>query len=179
MKNYVYQIDSLHTSNQILREENAEVRSQFRRIEQIKETLEQEKQNLEEKVTIASTLQAKDFVIEVTRNKGRKTRYAEKVEMISVCFQILENTIAEVGSKDIYMRIARPDELVLTHSEENLFLFEDKEIVYSARRTIEYDRKSAEICIFYENSSELIPGNYNVDIFAEGKLIGSSVFSLK
>jgi hypothetical protein len=179
MKSYVYQIDSLNTSNEMLRVENAEVKAQYRRVKQVKESLEEQKTTLEEQVNLASTLQAEEILIEVLKKRGRTTRYANKVEKINVCFKVWENAIANSGDLTLYMRIARPDELVLAHSEDNLFEYEGKEIVYSAKRTFNYNNVTMNACIYYENLEELLPGTYHVDVFAEGKLIGSSSFALK
>ncbi len=179
MKNFVYQIDSLNISNENLRAENTEVKAQYRRVKEVKESLEQQKTTLEQQVNIASTLQANQIVVEIEKKRGRKTKFADKVEKINICFQVWENAIATSGQKDFYVRIARPDELVLAHSEENLFNFEGKEIVYSAKRTLNYNNSIMDACIYYENIEELIPGTYNVDLFTDGKLIGTAAFALK
>lgn len=179
MKNYVYQIDSLNTSNSELRAENEEFKKENARIQRIKKQLEEEKTQLEETVEMASSLVAKNIAIEIQRKRGRKTKFADRVQKIEVCFQLLENAVAKPGKKEVFIRIARPDELILAHSEEDLFTFEGKEIVFSAMREIEYNQQNTDACIYYDVVDELIPGTYNVDLFAEGKLIGTSVFTLK
>ena len=57
--------------------------------------------------------------------------------------------------------------------------FEGKEIVYSANRVVEYFGNDTPVCIYYENRDELPEGDYAVDIFANGKLIGSTSFNLR
>ncbi len=180
MKSYIFQIDSLNTRNQLLIAENKEVKAKFRNEKKAKEKLQSMADELEEKIEIASTLKAKEINIEILKKRGRMTKSAQRVEKVKVCFLLPENAIAESGSKEIFIRIARPDELVLTESETNLFLFEDKEIVYSAMRIVDYNNLiSNDACIFYNNYEELIPGTYNVDIFLDGQIIGESVFTLK
>ncbi|MCF8295482.1 MAG: hypothetical protein K9I34_05385 [Bacteroidales bacterium] len=179
LQSYVHQIDSLQQTNQTLVAENKEAKQMIRQISTEKEELVETKKSLEEKVDIASSLKASNFVIDMLRNRGRSTKYADKVEKISVCFKVMENSIATSGEIPVYMRIARPDEKILITSENNLFLYEGKEIAYSAMRIVEYFNKTMDVCIFYENREELVPGNYAVDIFAEGKLIGTSLFVLK
>lgn len=180
MKDYIVQIDSLNTHNQILIAENKEVKEKFRKERNTNEQLQTMAKGLEDKIEIASSLKAKEIVIETLRKRDRETKSAKRVEKIKICFQLPDNAIAPSGDKDIYVRIARPDELVLTESENNLFLFEEKEIVYSAMRVVEYDNLiTNDACIFYDNKGELIEGNYSVDIFLDGKLIGESEFSLR
>ena len=76
---------------------------------------------------------------------------ADKVVKIKVNFFIPENSIALSEEKNIYIRIARPDELILAESEFNLFEFEGKEIVYSSMRVVEYnninDNNVGSICV--------------------------------
>lgn len=179
LQSYIHQIDSLQQKNQVLTAENKEARKLVEKISSEKEELVETKRNLEEKVDIASSLKATNFMIDFFRSKGRATKYADKVEKISVCFKVLENSIATSGEIPVYMRIARPDEMILFNDPNNLFTYEEKEIAYSAVRVVEYFNQTMDVCIFYENKEPLSPGNYSVDIFAEGKLIGTTAFTLK
>jgi DNA gyrase/topoisomerase IV subunit A len=179
LQSYVHQIDSLQQKNQVLVAENKEAKKLVEKISSEKDELVETKKSLEEKVDIASSLKATNFMVDFFRSKGRATKYADKVEKISVCFKVLENTIATSGEIPVYMRIARPDEMVLFTDPGNLFSFEEKEIAYSAYRVIEYFNQTMDVCIFYENKEPLAPGTYEIDIFAEGKLIGTTSFVLK
>ena len=180
MKSYIVQIDSLNTRNQILIAENKEVRAKYRKEQSNRAKLQEMAQELESKIDIAKTLKAKGIVIETLRKRGRTTKLAKRVEKIKILFQLPDNAIATSGDKEVFVRIARPDELVLTKSKDNVFLFEEKEIVYSAMRLVNYDNlKTNEAEIFYSIDELLIPGTYNVDIFLDGKLIGESTFALK
>lgn len=180
MRSYIVQIDSLNTKNKFLTAENIEVKLKFKEERKAKKLLEEKAKNLEEKVETASTLSAKLVNIEVLKKRGRKTRIADKVIKIKICFQLPENSIAVSEDKEIFVRIARPDELVMAESEYNLFDFEGKQIVYSAMRVIEYNNISNnDVCIFCDNQESLIPGTYTVDIFSEGKIIGTSTFVLR
>jgi len=67
----------------------------------------------------------------------------------------------------------------LNDSENNLFNFEGKDIVYSAKREVDYEGKNTDICIFWANKADLPAGIYNVDIFTDGKQIGTTTFTLK
>ncbi|MCF8371768.1 MAG: hypothetical protein K9H64_09095 [Bacteroidales bacterium] len=180
MKDYIVQIDSLNTRNQILIAENKEVKEKFKKERNTNEQLQSMAKELEGQIELASSLKAKDIVVETLRKRDRETKSAKRVEKIKICFNLPDNAIAPSGDKTIYVRIARPDELVLTESENNLFLFEEKEIVYSATRVVEYNNMiTNDACIFYDNKGELIEGTYAVDIFLDGKLIGESEFTLR
>ena len=75
--------------------------------------------------------------------------------------------------------MTKPDDTPLVKSNDNVFLFEDKFINYSARRPIEYEGEEIPVVIYWDVEEYLNPGVYRADIFADGYLIGNTTFSLK
>ena len=69
--------------------------------------------------------------------------------------------------------------VVLTLSVDNLFEYQDNIIVYSARREVEYMNQDVEMCIYYPNDGQFIPGEYTATLYADGYMIGSAEFLLK
>lgn len=179
MRSYIVQIDSLNSKNQKLVAENTEVKSALDEARKNNEGLEQEKQNLNSKVQMASVLSAKDVTVSPLNKRGKDTEKASRTAKIKVGFTIRENPLIAAGEKVVYLRITRPDQLVLATSEQDLFNYEGKQIVFSAKRAVNYENKDVEVAIYWDNSGTLISGTYNVDLFCEGKLIGSGTFNLK
>ena len=52
-------------------------------------------------------------------------------------------------------------------------------IEMSSKRVINYQNQNTDICVFYEMISEIPPGNYSIELYNEGYLIGSSSFALR
>jgi FtsZ-binding cell division protein ZapB len=179
MKSYIVQIDSLNTKNQKLISENTEVRSALDEARKNNDDLSKEKEDLNSKVQMASVLSAKDVVVTPLNKRGKNTERASRVLKIQVCFTIRENSIIPAGEKIVFLRLTRPDDLVLATSEQDVFDYDSKKIVYSAKRSIAYENKDVDLCIFWDNAGQLIPGNYKADLFSETKLIGSATFVLK
>lgn len=180
MQGYVRQIDSLNTMNIALREENVRVKSQINREQRESELLAEKNENLEEQVKEASVLSAKRIEVTPISKTSKASAKIKKIKKIKTCFTLSENVLAEKGPRMIYIRIARPDELVLVKASGNLFSFEDSEIAFSANREVEYEGVELDMCIYYDIvEGELIPGTYYVDIFTDGKEIGTSSFSVK
>jgi FtsZ-binding cell division protein ZapB len=179
MKSYIVQIDSLNTKNQKLVAENTEVKSALEQSRKSNEDLSKEKENLNSKVQIASVLSAKDLTIASLNKRGKDTEKSARVAKVKVCFTIRENPLIAAGEKLVYLRITRPDELVLASSEQDVFTYEGKQIVYSAKRSVNYESKDVDMCIYWDNAGQLIPGNYGVDLFGDGKMIGTGTFVLK
>lgn len=179
MKQYVAQIDSLNTANTKLKVENRVVTQRYQEAQSNVQTLSEEKKFLTDKVTLASILDAKNIVIETLTDKGRKATKISKTVQLKFSFLITKNISASTGEKLIYMRVVQPDETPLVKSNENVFLFENQYINYSAKRPIEYEGEEMPVVIYWDVEEYLHPGNYRVDIFADGYIIGSATFSLK
>ncbi|NJK84787.1 MAG: hypothetical protein HC906_01195 [Bacteroidales bacterium] len=179
MRSYIVQIDSLNTRNLQLTEENIMVRTQLRDVEQVRDELTKEKENLSSQVSIASVLNAKNVLAEGINKSNKPKDRISKVEKIKVCFTVRENAIAKPGSKMVYLRVVRPDNIVLTSGETDLITVDGQQLVYTAKRELEYENKDIDMCIFWDKTEELVPGTYNVFLYAEGYQIGSSSFDLK
>jgi FtsZ-binding cell division protein ZapB len=179
MRSYIVQIDSLNTRNQKLVTENTEVKSALEESRKNNEDLSKEKENLNSKVQIASVLSAKDLTIASLNKRGKETEKSARVAKVKVCFTVRENPLIAAGEKIVYLRITRPDELVLASSEQDVFPYENKQIVFSAKRSVNYENKDVDMCIYWDNAGQLIPGNYGVDLFCDGKMIGTGSFVLK
>ncbi len=180
LKNYVYQIDSLNRRNEELSQENKEYQKRFVNIKSSMKVLEKEKENLEEKVDIASKLELRKIEAHGLTGKNKETKKSSKVSKIRLCFTILKNITAPVGEKVVYIRIERPDKSLLLHSLEDKFMFEDSEINFSSKRVIEYEGKDLDVCIYYKaDEGELMSGGYLADIFIGGRNVGTVSFELK
>jgi hypothetical protein len=180
MRNFVVQIDSLNSRNQVLTAENKEVKKQMTQIKDSYQVLEKEREKLVQKVEIASKLETRNLIGEGLNKKGSETNRVGRISKIRVCFVILKNITAKVGEKNVYMRLARPDGALLIRSANDLFQFEGSSINYSAVRTIEYGGEDTDVCLFYDvDEGELLAGTYTADIFADGNHIGTIKFDLK
>ena len=181
MRDFVVQIDSLNRRNEELMAENREVKEQYKRSEAEKQQLSEEKEQLEQNLQRASRLQVRNLIAEPLNVRSKETRFARRTEKIRIYFILSENVAAKRGPKNIYARIMRPDQLLMVKSEDNTFRFEDLEIQYSAMREVVYEGHDLPVAIFWDNSDEpdLMPGEYTVDLFADGFNIGTTTFELR
>ena len=49
----------------------------------------------------------------------------------------------------------------------------------SSKRTINYQNQDTDLCIFYEIENSIPAGNYSVEVYAEGFLIGETSIALR
>ncbi len=179
MRSFIVQIDSLNTLNIELTAENIQVKRDYQQSKDKYEELSQENIELSDIVEKASAIKAYNIHALPLNKKSKKVYKLKRVTKIRVCFTLSENVIAESGWQDVFIRISRPDELVLAASEDDLFSFEGEKIVYTEKRGVDYQNIDVDLCIYWNKNQELIPGIYYVDIFSGGKEIGTTTFELK
>lgn len=179
LKSYIIQIDSLNRANEQLRQEKKEITNKYQEATRSLNEVSQQKQNLSEKVTLASKLDATGISVQATNSKGKVQKKISKVEQLIINFTVTKNITAEPGERTIYLRIMKPDNDVLTKSRMNVFPFENKDINYSIKRTIEYGGEEVGVTMYWNVEEYLMPGTYRVDIFADGNRIGVKSFTLE
>ena len=178
MKSYIVQIDSLNTRNKILVTENSEIRQQITKVRNTNSELNKVKKELSSKVEIASVIQAKDIVAVSLNKKRKETTKINSLDKLRICFTLRENPLAKPGTKEVFMRVLRPDSLVITSSPDNLFEFKKSKLIFSASREVDYMNQDIEMCIFLDNNGDFIIGNYSVELYLEDNIIGRTNFML-
>jgi len=178
MKSYIVQIDSLNTRNKLLVAENVQYRQEIAKVQNTNVQLEREREQLSSKVVTASMIQAKNIVAAALNKKRKETNRINLMESLRVCFTLRENAIAQAGQKEVFMRVIRPDSLVITGSPDNLFDYKGNKMIYSEKRTADYINQDLEMCIFLANTGDFITGNYSVELYLEDNIIGRTTFML-
>ena len=178
MKSYIVQIDSLNTKNKILVSENTEIKQQITQVRNTNTELSKVKEELSTKVEVASVIQAKNITAVSLNKKRKETTRIGNLDKLRICFTLRENPLAKPGQKDVYMRVIRPDSIVVTSSAENLFEYKGSKIIYSANRQVDYLNQDIEVCIFMDNKGDFIIGNYSVELYLEDNIIGRTNFML-
>ena len=178
-RSFIAQIDSLNACNKELTKENKEMRNKLEKQRKENADLQQENSTLAEKVTVASRLEANGIVVTGLTVKDKETSRIGKIAKLRTSFKLAKNISAQVGMRTMYVRIMRPDGELLMHSKQDKFKFEDTELNFSAQRQVEYGGDETETYVIYTvDSGELMAGEYDVEIFAEGDRIGGSKFKL-
>jgi len=179
LKSYIVQIDSLNTRNQILLVENKDLKNVGAKLETINKQLEQEKEELTTIKSEAKTLIAAGITPVALNRRSKEQDKVDKVTKIRVDFTLRKNTVADAGPKVIYLRLVRPDAVVLGSREAGVIDFKDSQIPYSASREVNYEKNDLPVSIFWDNNGDLIKGNYICELYCEGKLIGNTEFVLR
>ncbi len=179
LRSYIVQIDSLNTRNQLLTAENIQLKTKSDEVVTKNVQLQQEKEELTTIKDVAKTLVTANIEAIPMNKRGKEEERVSRVEKIRVDFLVRKNTLADPGQKVIYLRIVRPDRIVLGSPESGTFTVGEEQLPYSARREIIYENNDLPVSIYWDDNGDLLAGTYNVELFSEGKKIGESEFTLK
>ena len=127
---------------------------------------------------LPAKLNANNIRIEPGNKRGKVGKKVKDVVKLAIISPVVKNITAENGERTIYVRITKPDNDVLTKSASNTFPYENRTLVYSIKKYIEYNGEEQNINVFWDVEEFLYAGNYRVDIFEGGNLIGSQTFIL-
>ncbi len=187
--------NQLVENTKVLEQEKTELVKETVSLEQEKtelvaetEVLKKETRVLKEKINRAAVLKATNVEavgIKFKKSgKEKETKDFKDVEKIKICYDIQENAIAESGMQELLVRIVHPEGFTLavedlgsgtfTYSETG----ENRQFTTSAE--IDYlNDELQRYCTYWSYNSEYSPGNYKVEIYNFGYLIGAGGFELK
>ena len=175
---YVNQIDSLDRINKRQQQVIADVTQKYNTASQQISTLSKEKENLDKKVTLAAQLDVTNIRIEPRNKRGKVAKKVKDIVKLAISFTVVKNITAENGERTIYIRITKPDNDALTKSASNTFSYENRTLTYSIKKYIEYNGEEQNVNVFWDVEEFLYAGNYRLDIYEGGNLIGSQKFTL-
>ena len=139
--------------------------------------LSHEKASLSEKVAIAAQLDATNISLSLLNKRDKPTKKLKDTKKMQVNFTITKNVTASNGNRTIYVRIQNPGGNTL--SGGGSFAYENRNLEYSMKKTIEYTGEEVSVATFWNVSQMLEGGQYRVSIFADGNMIGSRTFNFE
>ena len=175
---YLEKIDQLVTENKELKSKNEELNTSV-------SNLSEEKKSLQSKVSVGAQLKAEYLKVQSYKKKGSgrfvESSLAKKTNKLEVCLTILDNKLANKGDKVVYMVITEPTGKVLAGQSRAVFQSADQgEISATASYKINYNGEKQELCMSFETDQRILTsGNYNVDIYIDGSLVGNKQYLLE
>ena len=184
MKGYIHTIDSLNTLNINLSNDLTEKTQKLSNVSKQNKKIIKQNEALQKQVAIGAVLQINNVISSGIRIRSSgaqsETTRASKTNMIKTCFSIIENKLAQAGDKEIYIRILDSEGNLLNAPTPLTIINQQKEeLKMSSKRTINYQNQNTDLCIFYEIENSIPAGNYSVEVYAEGFLIGETSIALR
>lgn len=178
MKNYLRQIDSLNNLNKKLIDENVSYRKEISSANLRADVAEERATELQNKVQMGSVLRARDIAVIPLNARGKVVSRVKTAATLRVDFTVSSNDLAAAGNREIYVRITSPDGYLLTTDAMPMFRYRDENIGYSASREIDYQNEDVDVSIYY-NGSGFVAGDYKIELYTDGYILGSSAVALR
>ncbi len=152
-----------------------------------KEILSKENENLAAKVNVASVINVSNITIKGIKlrdnGKERAKNKANKINHLKVCFDLEDNNVAEAGIEQFFIRILNPDGETMTFENFGSGIMVDSEsgqqIRYTLIKGVQYNNDAANTCFDWAPEIEWASGEYGLQVFNKGFLVGESAFALK
>ncbi len=178
LRTYIVQIDSLDQVNKQLAQENTQVKQKYTEATKTIDNLAKEKEIAEEKVSLASQLDAAAITVTAKNKRGKTENKVKNVTKFVIDFTIVKNITTKTGEKIIYVRLVKPDGDALLKNPDDKFKYENTELGYSIKKYIEYTGEQLQVTLYWDVEEFLHAGTYNVFIFVDGVMIGEQSFTL-
>jgi len=190
---YLAEVDRLKEENIALREDTSTLRTSLSQTTQEKqaltvayEELEVEREELRGKVDIASAIKAKN--INVTgykiKNSGRlkEKDKAGKVDQLKVCFETVPNQVVEPGMEQFFVRIVDPlgETLAVEAMGSGVLtnIATGEQVRYTKYVENDYNNGEVQLCTQWKSDTDFPEGQYQVEIYNKGYLVGQGAFTL-
>lgn len=178
MMGYIRQIDSLNTLNKKLITENVSYRKEISSANLRADMAEERTAELENKVKVGAVIRARDISLVALNARSKEVTRIKNAERLRVDFVLAANELATPGNKAIYARITSPDGYVLAPDSAPTFEFEGEHLIYSATREVDYQNQDLAVGIFF-NSTGFAAGTYQIELYMEGRMIGTSEVAMR
>lgn len=179
------EVARLMGENQQLAASNTVLNTEKQQLTTDLQTTTQQKEELTQKVDVASTFSASNFVIKGVDEKGngkeKETDKAKKVNKLVVSFDV-ENRIAQSGPADMYVIVTAPDGQVIqnaTLGSGTLTTRNDGERTFTTKQSIEYDQGTRKTVSFPIRQDKFQTGDYKLEVYHNGFKIAEGNRSLR
>ena len=177
LRDYIMQIDSLGRENEALRVDNSNLRQENQQAQASITDLASKNEQLSDKVAIASQLDATAIIATARNKRGKECHKVKDAKKFAINFTISRNVTTQTGMRTLYLRITTPTGETLTQG--GTFEFENRQLPYSIRKDIEYTGQEQAVSVYWDITQTLSSGEYRIDIFADGQVIGQTRLTLK
>jgi peptidoglycan hydrolase CwlO-like protein len=180
------QVAQLTQENQQLTADKTQLTQDKDKLTADLQTTTTEKQQLAQKVEIASTLNASNISITPMHDKkngqGKVTTTAKKVDKLVISFDV-SNRIAQTGPADVYVCITGPDGKPISVPALGSGSFttrEDGDKDFTAKVPVDIEAgKTKAVQFAWKQNSSFEKGNYKIEIYHNGFKIGEGTKELK
>jgi predicted nuclease with TOPRIM domain len=180
---YTADIEDLKKKNTALTGERDTLRTTLKTATQKDSTLSKQNEELGKTIKIASAIKlaTADIVAYKIKNSGKEVdvKRASPAKKIKINFTVANNSVAEKGMHDIFVRIIDPTGNLITESDSGPFTADGQDLQFTYKTSIDFKDDGTTYTIDWVNPVAFQKGDYKVLFYADGYTMGKSGFSLK
>ncbi|MDE7109518.1 MAG: hypothetical protein K2O49_06095 [Muribaculaceae bacterium] len=177
VKHYLEEIKRLGEENEGLKKE---IQAVTQRNEQLSTQYTQaatQNAELAQTVKLAKKLNITGLTLSALNKKGKAEKNITKARQLAIHFTVSPNNTAPAGMKDFYVRIVTPEGTLLGGGGS--FQMDGQSIPATAHRQVEYANEEMSVTLYWDVNTTLTPGDYTVEVFADGYRLASRHFTMK
>ncbi|MDR2883392.1 MAG: hypothetical protein LBU98_06425 [Alistipes sp.] len=172
-ESFAYTIDSLNHVNERLIGENLGMRTQIRTEQLRADAAEERAADADIKIQQGSVVLARAIRIVPLNARDNEVSRTRNATRLRVDLELSANNLANPGLRQIYARVTGPDGYVLANPGAATFDFDGDPTIYTATREVDYQNSDLPVSLFHVGSGPGA-GTYRIEIYMDGRLIGSA-----
>lgn len=177
-KHYLEEIKRLNEENEGLRQELSTEKDRNENLARENATVSRNNAQLSETVQLAKKLNITGLSLTAyKKNDKEEKKLTVKAAKLGVSFTVSPNNTASAGKKNFYVRIISPEGSLLGSGPS--FSYDGTTVASTAMREMDYDNTELSVTVFWTVNSTLTPGDYTVEVFADGYRLGTRRFNIK
>jgi hypothetical protein len=186
ISDYIAEVETLRGENLQLKTEKEEVIVQKAVIQREYDSTKVVKQQVEEKLDVASTLNASNINLVAIdeRRSGKEVEkdVAKRVDKIRLSFNVY-NRVGDDGTKDVFVVVTDPNGNVISNEALGSGMFvtrEEGEKTFTQKSNVTFAAgQTVPVTVEWKPGTKFMEGNYKVAIYNNGFKIGETNKSLK
>ena len=180
---YTADIEDLKKQNATLTVERNTLKTTVDSVSAKATEYEKQNQELSTKVKAAASIKTGSVnIIPIkVKNSGKETDVsrASAAKKFRINFSVVNNSIAEKGMHDIYIRVIDPSGNLIVSDNGEMFFADEDELQYTYKSAIEFANDGKDYSIDWTNPGTFSKGTYTVVLYADGYTMGRGSVSLK
>lgn len=145
--------------------------------------LEKQNQELSTKVQAAAALKTGNvsIVAYTIRDNGKESvvTRASTAEKLRINFSVVNNSLAEKGLHDIFLRVIDPSGNLIISNNGGLFNADDEELQYTYKTAVEFANDGRAYSVDWINNGSFQKGAYTVVLYSDGYTMGKGSVVLR
>ncbi len=152
-----------------------------------KTQIESERNTLSKKVDVGSAVKVHNITvkpIDIRRSgKEKEKAKAKNVDRLNICFQTEANEVTAPGQETFYLAILDPQGATLAVEDLGSGISKEKksntDFRFTVAESVYYGNEPIDVCATWQPGQNFAKGNYKVQVYNKGYMVGSGSFNLK